>query len=1281
MRSPQQPAKIFVCIFLLFCSLQSFSQDAGVSALLSPVDSHCGSSAGVVEVIVYNYGTTTLSNIPVVAKITGSSTFSLLDTLKKTISAGKQDTLSFRTTINTSTGGTFTFKCYPLLTGDKNRANDTLVQRLSLSAFPATPSPTGASRCGAGLLKYKAVSTTPGSTTLWYLTGTSATPFAKGDSISRNVSATTTYYAASVSGSAFDSLTTTFSGGATHLGNMFDVKALRSFTVDSFEVNFAVKGGDTLQFYAKAGSYAGFEAKPAAWTLIGKAFCIPKSGGAGPATFVFNAKGLSLSAGNRYAFYIRAVNKKAAIEMGTTWDSSYNKDLIIDSSIALAGSFGAVVTSRQWNGTVYYSTSTCTSPTVAVTGTVNSVVKSLALSKDKTSAGIFNTGTVKNPDQICVGDSLKYDLSTPSNFLNSEYGTKWSLTYAMKTAGGTSTTNYVTKAPSASNNGQFSFVPKTADADSVYILTITAINTGTGCDTFIIRYIHVNQKAVASFAYNNGCLGQLLSVTNTSTPTTGLTYTWYFGDGDSSLLQSPSYKYRAAGTYTVSLVASNGTCASTYSKAVTEYIAPFGAAFIKSSPFDGAFNTGDVNTPDDICATDTNTYQITSPKGLSNADFGTKWTITKFSFKTAFGYNGTDTLFKKPTSSKNGSFMFFPSKKVADSIFILTLDIRTIPGNCDSIMTRYIHVRNKAISKFGSINACLGSPVSIIDSSTVASPDKVSQWSWNFGDGQTSTAQNPKHSYANAGTYTVKLSATTQFNCGIATTRQVQQYPKPKALFTDIPGCNGTSSIFHDSSSIATGTITSWKWSFGDGGSGTGKTLTHTYLKSGYYNAKLAVVSALGCKDSITTKIRVLPKPVPQFSYKEVCVGVPMDFGNTSGDSVLGSAYNWDFGDGATATAPTPIHTFEANGTYKVVLKVISKNGCFDTLSQMVVPSHAPDVNFFAIGGCPGQPILFSDSSNSGNGSSYVWDFGDGSKGTVTKSTTTHTYKGNGTYMVKLVLTNPGTCVDSESKNVFITDVPKAGFSTADVCLGTKAIFTNSSTASGSLTYKWYFGDNSQIITTQNSSHNYSKPGVYTVKLAAINGGGCTDTFTQKLTVNPVPGAKWTYTLSKYTISFMPLDSTELFYKWYFGTATNDSSSLKKPSFTYPSVITKYDVKLRVTNGFGCEALVADSVSTDPGSGIAGTGSAGEGIRINVFPNPFENTTQISYVLPKQSQVKISVYDMEGKELARLKEGMMGSGSYSEVFEAQRYKLVEGIYFLKMNVDGDFYTAKIVVMK
>jgi PKD repeat protein len=1273
--------------FVLFglLSLIQFNvkaQDAGVSLLLSPIDQTCGSSTAAVTAIVSNYGTSSITNIPVQANITGSSSITLKDTLKKTIASGKQDTITFKTTINIYSGGTFNFKIFTNISGDTKHSNDTISVKLSIYAFPSTPTGNSPSICGTGILNF-IVKSTP-NTTYWYTTASGTyPPWKRGDSIPVNAPAigSYTYYASSVV-APVDKVTTNFTGINNQNGNVFNVKIYKDVIIDSFDVSPLTSGSDSVYFYYIQGGYTSTnKLSSSGWTFAGRSPIYSSTSGSGSkARAVFPP--VLLKAGKTYGFYIftygaftSSATSKLNYTTSTGPDSSYTSVIKVYNGDGVQGLFGTGASGnffnpRFWNGTIYYSTPLCESNRITVTGVVNKPVRGLSLSQNKTSKGAFNKGTSGNPDEICVGDSLKYDLSTPSNFLNSDYGTKWTISYSMKTSKGTVTTNYATVNPSSTTKGIFSFIPKTADADSTYILTV---KTSAGCDSFFTRYIHVNQVPAPIFTIGNICQGHTTALTNSSTPSGKIKFLWNFGNGDTSSAQLPTYTYGSTGTYSLSLMVFNGGCSSTLTKSVTIYNAPYGSNFVKGTPFRGQMNNGDQYDADNVCIGDTNTYNITAPKGVSNSDYGTKWVIKNISFVTPYGNKTKDTLTKLPTATKSFQFMFFPTTNV-DSVFILKLTISTLPGNCDTLMYRYIHVRIKPVAGFSFTNACFGSPVLFKDTSSIKI-SSLTNWAWNFGDATTSTSQNPAHNYAKAGPYKVTLTAYSDAGCANTATATVNEYPRTLVKFGAIAGCNGTASTFTDSSTLASGTISGWKWYFGDGATSAFENTTHDYIKSGPYSVKLVTSTGFGCKDSLTKKIRVLPTPVAIFGEKLVCVGAQMFFANTSTDSVSGSSYLWDFGDGKTSTQLNGSHIYTANGTYKVILKISSKNGCSDTVSHLVTPYAKPDVNVFIKTGCINTATYFADSSKSGSKSLYTWVFGDGKSEISHNAATSHIYTKSGTYNLSLSILNEGNCADSQLKTVTISDNPKAGFTTADVCIGKPTKFTNTSTT-GNLTYIWDFGDGSKTDTTKDASNLYAAAGSYTVKLAATNNAGCADTFRSAVNVNalPVPPA-WVRNQKGYVVTFTPKDTTLASYEWYFGTATNDSSSKKVPTFTYPTADKRYAVKLVVKNKAGCTAFRTDSI----GMGKYGIeeilNTLGD---VKVFPNPFEGKTNIRYTLQHRSKVSIRIYDLQGREVAMLRDGMYNAGEYTDVFDASKYQAANGVYFLKIFVDDKYYSVKIV---
>src|SRR5207244_2496041 len=113
----------------------------------------------------------------------------------------------------------------------------------------------------------------------------------------------------------------------------------------------------------------------------------------------------------------------------------------------------------------------------------------------------------------------------------------------------------------------------------------------------------------------------------------------------------------------------------------------------------------------------------------------------------------------------------------------------------------------------------------------------IASWSWNFGDGQTATQQNPSHTYAAGGSYTVTLTVKDNQNASSSPASKTVNVSAPNqpptAAFT--PSCTGLTCTFTDQSSDPDGTVASWSWNFGDGQTATQQNPSHTYAAGGSY--------------------------------------------------------------------------------------------------------------------------------------------------------------------------------------------------------------------------------------------------------------------------------------------------------------------------------------------------------------------------------------------------------------------------------------------------------------
>ncbi len=270
----------------------------------------------------------------------------------------------------------------------------------------------------------------------------------------------------------------------------------------------------------------------------------------------------------------------------------------------------------------------------------------------------------------------------------------------------------------------------------------------------------------------------------------------------------------------------------------------------------------------------------------------------------------------------------------------------------------------------------------------------------------------------------------------------------------------------------------------------------------------LASTGNQGCsavKD--TLKITFKTSPVANFSIGNACVNSPVFFTDASSGSI--ATQNWDFGDGGTSIAASPIHTYSLANTYLVTYTVTSANGCLDTVTKPIQINDLPNASFTYTNACQSLPAFFIDASTVSAGSSIIewnWDFGDGIKDTVNKNPS-HVFIAPGLYVVNLTVTTDKGCVGSIPLPVNVNPKPRAEFGmTNNPTLALETVyFTDFSTPTNSIvTWFWNFGDFSNA-TTQHPTHQYLDQGSYNITLNVIDANGCRDSITKLIEVTLLP--------------------------------------------------------------------------------------------------------------------------------------------------------------------------------
>ncbi len=347
----------------------------------------------------------------------------------------------------------------------------------------------------------------------------------------------------------------------------------------------------------------------------------------------------------------------------------------------------------------------------------------------------------------------------------------------------------------------------------------------------------------------------------------------------------------------------------------------------------------------------------------------------------------------------------------------------------------------------------------------------VGVYSWNFGDAGTSTAQNPSHTYAAAGTYVVTHTVTSG-PCSATTTQNVTVYPMPLPISTSTPvscfgGSNGTATV---TTPVGPGPGP-FSYSWAPSGQVTNPA---TGLTAGSYTCTVTDQTT-GCTGQTT--VTVATPPVLTATDVETNVSC---FGGTNGNGAItatgGTApYNVSW-TGTTSGNPAGTEIAASGGTYNMSglvagtynVTVTDANGCTATTTVNIAPGVVITAGFTINDNTQcltGNNFVFT---NTGSVGVYSWNFGDA--GTSTAQNPSHTYGAAGTYVVTHTVTS-GPCSATTTQNVTVYPMPlPVALADSVNCFGGSTGFaqiTNVTNSAGPFTYSW---NSAPVQTTQTAT-------------------------------------------------------------------------------------------------------------------------------------------------------------------------------------------------------------------
>lgn len=719
-----------------------------------------------------------------------------------------------------------------------------------------------------------------------------------------------------------------------------------------------------------------------------------------------------------------------------------------------------------------------------------------------------------------------------------------------------------------------------------------------GCADSALVNIVVNPGPTVDFTAVAACKKYNIVLNNTSSataPASMSSYTWSFGSGNGSSMQTSnainpanlSYSIAGVQTITLSGTSSDG-CLGTATHTVDVYASPT-ASFTPASVCSGAATTFTDNS--------------TPVAPANGAVTGWAWD---------FDNNGTtDNTTQNPSNA-------YPTSGTYTTALIVTS-----ANGCRDTIRKTVNVWGRAVPNFTPSGVCFNTATTFTNQTSVsvnANTGSASSYTWSFGDGGSSTQTTPVHTYTNPANatantnYSATLFVTTSNGCKDSVTKVVTVYSLPTPDFTADSVCFGNATTLQDISNPNGNPFLFFRWDWDNDGipdvTNNSLSTQNTFTAWGSIPLNYTVITSpngglLNCWSAVSKNIWVHPSPVASFVTANKCIDAQPVQVNAAASSVpVGtiSNYGWAFGDGSSSTTNTGAantHSYTSPGIYVITLTVSSANGCSNTTTNTVEVYDKPYGSFVYSKTCFNQTTTLTavPSASGGVVASYGWDFNNTPQSVEAMGAqVTTTFAAAGQQTLNLLLTSDKGCNNVVPGNVYINYNPQAHFyapkrmGCTDLCITIKDSASSVPGPAQIISWDWNFGNgftwnagsaaSNYVCYTNSSNYNLKK---YDVRLIVRTDSGCVDTMTRKnyIVVYPKPVADFIWAgedgdILTPVITFTNTSQGYTNFQWYWNDALNALDSVHtNPKHYYTTDEPKtVNVYLAIRNSYGCKDTV-----------------------------------------------------------------------------------------------------------